>query len=381
MSDHVTICDLLSQRTGLPEYGADELQYMFGYNRSEILYRLRYLGLTGPFRSTYAYSNIGVTAAASAAAGKAGIPWEDLVAERIFVPAGMHNTSARFADFVQAPDHADTYPTYNGTAAAGPFINDEVNSPAGGVSSTITDMARYARLQVNDGSIDGNQVISADALRETHRPQNIRAYSSAGLTAYDMGWDTIMENGHYRVEHGGDLSSGVSTFIVLYPDEKMGIVVLTNGFPGGHILKNSLTRGWSDLYYTGAVQKDYYALGEEQSKEAMKPGSSILDPFPHLPPAPAGARPTGKFGQYGGSYSQDYYGTIRIVPNATGLLVYPGHAPDPFFLAPYDGDTFRDPSSDTAVKFSMGKNGDAISVWFTQFGTPGRNGTFVRITT
>ena len=61
--------------------------------------RLRYLGLTGAFRSSYAYSNIGVTSAAEAAAIQAGKPWEDLVAERVFVPAGMHNTSARFADF------------------------------------------------------------------------------------------------------------------------------------------------------------------------------------------------------------------------------------------------------------------------------------------
>jgi CubicO group peptidase (beta-lactamase class C family) len=379
VADHVTIRDLLSQRSGLPEYGADDLQYTFGYNRSEILYRLRYLGLTGAFRSSYAYSNIGVTAAAEAASMKAGKPWEELVTERVFVPAGMYNTSARFSDFVNSADHVDTYPTVNGTPVAGPFINDEVNGPAGGVSSTINDMARYARLQVNEGAIDGQQVINASALRETHKPQNLRAFTGTGLTAYDLGWDTILENGHYRVEHGGDLDSGVSTYIVLYPEDRTSIVVLTNGFPGGWILKKTLTYGWNDLYYTGAVQKDYYATAEQQINAVMQPGSSILSPFPHLPPAPSDALHPRSFASYGGSFTQDYYGTVRIVPNATGLLVYPGHSTTPFFLVPYNGDSFRDTSSDTAVTFALTGDGTAKSVWFTRFETPGRNGTFVRI--
>lgn len=379
VSDHVTIRDLLSMRTGLPEYGADELQYTFEYNRSEIVSRLRYLGLTGAFRSSYAYSNIGVTAAAESAAIKTGTPWENLVAGRVFVPAGMHNTSARFADFVTADNHADTYPTTNGTPVAGAFINDDVNSPAGGVSSTISDMARYARLQLNEGSIDGKQVIAADALRETHTPQNIRKFFGTNMTAYGMGWDVIEENGRTRIEHGGDLSSGVSTYITLYPQDKTAVVVLTNGFPGGHILKKSLTSTWNDLYYTGAVQKDYYALIEQQINEAMKPGASVLSPIPTMPPAPAGAQPSRALSSYAGSYTQNYYGTVRIVPNATGLLVYPGHAETPFFLTPYDGDTFRDTSSGTAVTFSPDRTGTFGSVWFTQFETPGRNGTFARI--
>ncbi len=49
----------------------------------------------------------------------------------------MKNTSARFADFENIADRVDTYSMMNGTPVAGPLINDDVNSPAGGVSSTI----------------------------------------------------------------------------------------------------------------------------------------------------------------------------------------------------------------------------------------------------
>ena len=76
-----------------------------------------------------------ITSAAAAAARKAGMSWEDLVADRGPVPAGMKNTSARFADFEKAADRVDTYSMMNGTPVAGPLLNDDVNSPAGGVKA------------------------------------------------------------------------------------------------------------------------------------------------------------------------------------------------------------------------------------------------------
>jgi CubicO group peptidase (beta-lactamase class C family) len=378
VTEHVTFRDLLSHRTGLPQYGGDILQYGFACNRSEIIQKLRYLTLTGEFRSSYAYSNIGITSAAEAAAKRAGQPWEDLVAERVFVPAGMKNTSARFADFALADDHADTYLVTDGTAVAGQLLNDDVNSPDGGVSSTIEDMARYARLQVNEGSIDGKQVIAAAALRETHTPQNIIRSSPNGVMANALGWESVIGYGHTRFEHGGDLDTGVSTYITIYPEEKMGIVVLTNGFPGGYVLKKAVTNGWDDLYFTGTVQKDWYGETETELNEAMKPGASALNPYDHLAPEQADPRPARPNAAYSGSYAQDYYGTIRVDTNATGLLVYPGHSTCPFFLVPHDGDTFRDTETDTPVIFTVGSDGTATSVWFAQFDLPGRNGTFVR---
>jgi hypothetical protein len=80
-----------------------------------------------------------------------------------------------------------------------------------------------------------------------------------------------------------------------------------------------------------------------------------------------------------GSCAQDYYGTIGLVPNATGLLTRAGHSTTPCIPAPYDGDTFRDSSSGTAVKFTVGSSGTADSVWINSFENPGRNGRFLRI--
>lgn len=377
VSDHVTIRDFLMHRTGLPAYAGDELQDI-GYNRQEVTSKLRLVPLMGDFRSSYAYSNIGITSAAEAAAKKAGMSWEDLVADRVLVPAGMKNTSARFADFEKAADRVDTYSMMNGTPVAGPLLNDDVNSPAGGVSSTINDMARYARLQLNDGSIDGKQVIDAAALKETHRPQNIMRTTNTSIMAYDLGWESVAEKGRIRVEHGGDLTSGVSTYITLYPEEKMAVVVLTNGFPGGHILKKAVINGWDDLYFTGAVQKDWYSEIEAGVAAAMKPGASAAGPLEPLPPAPAGAQPPRPPAAYQGSYSQDYYGTLRVEPDSGGLRLYAGHLTEPYVLVPYDGDTFRETGTGTAVNFTTGSNGTVTGVHVAMLEYPWIKADFVR---
>ena len=374
VSGHATFRDLLSHRSGLPEYGGDDLQYGFGYSRTEIMSRLRYLGLTGAFRSSYGYSNIGITAAGDAAAMKAGKPYEDLVAERIFNPAGMYNTSARFSDFANSANHADTYPMENGTPVAGPLLNDDVNSPAGGVSSTINDMTRYARLQANGGSIDGKQVINASAYREMHTPQYVRGYSGTAMTGSGLGWNTYLTNGRSRDEKDGALSSGVATLITVWPEEKMALVVLTNGFPEGNVLTGSVSNGWDELYYSGRIQKDWYGDMEQHMKEML----GAMSPKPVA--EPVNPRPAKNLSYYTGSYTQDYYGMVRVVADNGKLLVYAGHSTTPFVLEPYDGDTFREASGESVAKFDAGSIATAGGVWFGRYEAPGRSGAFVRAT-
>lgn len=372
VTEHVTFRDLLSHRSGLPEYGTDELQNEFRYSRQEIMDRLPYLGLPGAFRSSYAYSNIGITIAGVTAAMKAGKSYEDLVAERIFVPAGMYNTSARFADFTASPDRVEPYPMHDGAPVAGPIMDDDINAPAGGVSSTINDMARYARMQANGGSLDGKQIVHASALMESHTPQYIRSYSGTGMTGSGMGWNTFLDGGRNRIEKDGVFSQGTATIITVWPEEKMALVVLTNSFPEGNIVTGSLSNAWNDLYYNGNISKDWYADAQQSLQhwfDSMSP-QTITEPV--------NAKPARDLKYYTGSYTQDYYGTIRVEEEAGKLLVYPGHGTMPFPLEPYDGDTFREASGTGLAKFSAGTSAQAPGVWFAHYETPGRSGAFVR---
>jgi CubicO group peptidase (beta-lactamase class C family) len=378
VTDYVTFRDLLSHRTGLPEYTGDVLQNAFLYNRSEIQERLRYVRPTGEFRIQYAYMNADITAAAEAAARREGVPWEELVVSRVLVPPGMANTSPWFSDFQGCQNRVESYITVNGTILPGSPTDDGPNSAAGGISSTITDMARYVRLQLNEGRIDGIQVIDPAALEETHRPRIIKKSSNTSMEAYGLCREIHAEDGRIRVEHGGDFSEGASTFVSLYPAERMGIVVLTNAFPEGDVLHYAVTRGWDDIYFTGSTSRDWYGEMSERMQAAMQPGASALNPFGQMEPAPAEPSPSRGPAAYAGTYGSDYYGAIRMVPDGSALLMYMDNNPEPLRLVHYDGDTFQDPATQTGVYLTVGAEGKAEEVLVKMFEMPGRDGTFTR---
>ena len=87
----VTVGDMFSHRSGLPDHAGDKLEDL-GYDRRYVLERLRDLPLA-PFRVSYAYTNFGLTAAGEAVAAAAGQPWEQLAEDVLYKPLGMSSTS------------------------------------------------------------------------------------------------------------------------------------------------------------------------------------------------------------------------------------------------------------------------------------------------
>ena len=93
VSEAVTVADLYSHRSGLPDHAGDLLEDM-GYDQRQVLERLRYLKLE-PFRKTYLYTNFGLTAAAESVAVASGVDWATLSETAIYRPLGMTSTSSR----------------------------------------------------------------------------------------------------------------------------------------------------------------------------------------------------------------------------------------------------------------------------------------------
>ncbi|WP_231605431.1 serine hydrolase [Synechococcus sp. CBW1006] len=105
IADSVTLRDLFSHRSGLPDHAGDDLEDI-GFGRIAVIERLRFLPLDNRFRASYAYTNLGFTAAAEAAARSTGRSWEEISAERLYRPLGMDRTSSRHADWLAQPNRA-----------------------------------------------------------------------------------------------------------------------------------------------------------------------------------------------------------------------------------------------------------------------------------
>jgi CubicO group peptidase (beta-lactamase class C family) len=146
-----------------------------GFSRPEILHQMRLIRLTGEFRKTYKYSNFGYTEGAIAAAKRLRETWEDLAAERLFKPLGMTSTSYRWSDFRDVANKAAIHVFVDGKPVARYQRNPDAQAPAGGASSSARDLAQWLRLQLADGTWNGQHIIAADALKQTRSPQVCRA--------------------------------------------------------------------------------------------------------------------------------------------------------------------------------------------------------------
>ncbi len=177
VSANATVGDFFAHRSGLPPAAGDALEDI-GFDRAAILERLRLLPLA-PFRISYAYSNFGLTTGAEAVARASGQSWEDLSQKALYGPLGMTSTSSRYQDLLRRENRAVLH-----ALEAGRFVplyqrDPDPQSPAGGVSSSVTDVAEWMKLVLGNGRHNGQELIAPAALLPALRAQ---AFSSPAPT-------------------------------------------------------------------------------------------------------------------------------------------------------------------------------------------------------
>lgn len=235
----LTIRDLYSHRSGLPDHAGDLLEDM-GYDRAEVLRHLRVIPTKNNFRSHYAYTNFGLTEGAIAAANTAGKPWEEISEERLYKRSGMASISSRLSDFLARTNRARGHVWMDGRWVAKYQRKPDAQSPAGGASSSVNDMAQWMRLHLNGGTFNGQPIVSVEALAETYRPHMVTEPQPTKAAAeryglYGVGWNVNYDElGRVRLGHSGAFSLGAATVVSLVPADRLGIVVLTNSQPLGY---------------------------------------------------------------------------------------------------------------------------------------------------
>ena len=366
-SQAVTLRDMFCHRSGLAEHAGDLLEDI-GYGRDEILFRLRYLPLGGRFRNTYAYTNFGLSEAAFAAARSAGMPWEDLAQTRLFGPAGMHSSSYRHADYLASSNRAWLHVYENGKFVAKYDRDPDAQSPAGGASASIRDMARWLQLHLANGSLDGATLIPAAALQETRQAQIEAvpaALSPSGRSEYyALGWNFSQDSqGRARNGHSGAFALGASTCVRLAADQGLGVVVLTNGWPLG--VPEAVATTFMELALDGAVSRDWLPLFRQSVRAQMDADFKGPTDYSKLPAQPAPAQPAGA---YVGRYDSAYYGSVEVMEQGGALTLLLGPQQTAYALRHWSGNQFVfQPSGENAVEFSgimfaMGSTGRAARV-------------------
>jgi CubicO group peptidase (beta-lactamase class C family) len=329
--------DLLCHRSSLPDHGGDLLEDM-GYDRGEILHRLRYLRPDSSFRAHYAYTNYGYTEAAVAAALAAGKRWEDLAAEKLYRPLGMNTTSSRYEDFAKAANRARLHVRIDDKWVAKYERQPDAQTPAGGVSSTLRDLTCWMRLLLADGKFDDRQVIPAAPLNETHSPQIVTGFDpQAGrLVSYGLGWIVSVERGGKVFwKHSGGFDLGMRTEVAFLPAEQIGIAVLSNAGPTG--VPEGITESFFDLLLDGKLSRDWVEFANRMFAEEVQRERGKETDYSH-PPAPS--MPHLGLASYTGTFDNSFFGPIEITDEQGNLLLTLGPKKMPFPLRHWDRDVF-----------------------------------------
>lgn len=228
----LTLTDILCHRMGMETFQGDFTYWTSDLTSAEVI---RKFGLMTPqygFRSRWGYTNAGFAIAGEAIRAISGQTWGDVVKTRIFQPLAMQRTVAYSAEFARADNAAQPHTIIAGRPEAQPVALIDNLAPAGSIGSSVLDLSHWLIAQLDSGRYAGQRVLPWNALARTRQPESMlgRAgtpFNRSHYQLYALGWFLQDYAGREIVSHTGGVN-GFVTSVTLLPEEKIGIVVLTN---------------------------------------------------------------------------------------------------------------------------------------------------------
>ncbi|MFT4248625.1 MAG: serine hydrolase [Pseudomonas sp.] len=319
VTGEMRIRDLLAHRSGL-SLGAGDLLFWpaTGYSTDEVVQRLARVPLKGGFRDRYAYDNILYAVAQKVIEQVSGMSYADFLQARIFDPVGMGGT--RFnADHLQpgdAPAVGHAKYDFSALRTVAPLTWSN-NSGAGGIYASVHDLARWMNVQLDGGRLaDGTSLFSAQRQREMWSvitPVAIPepavpelAPATPSFAGYGEGWNLSDYRGHKLVWHTGGWPGMVSR-LTLLPEQKLGVIVLTNQEVGAAF--NAITMQVLDAYL-GAAGTDWTDAYARAVAKAQEKADESWDK--HVAARDAKSGPSLPLSGYAGRYRDAWYGDVVI---------------------------------------------------------------------
>lgn len=320
----LTIRDCLSHRTGLPlalRRWLGTSEWCEQHASPEFAYRtLRYLEPTGPARIRYQYSNSGYLITGQVI-DKYGGTWEEFLQNRLLDPLQMERTNFSVVRSQADPDHAKPYELLDGKVVRRQFFPLDVVAPAAGINSNVEEMARFLRLYLGQGALDGKRIVSKARMKDLLTPEVVipefnHYRSTVGF--HSMGWQvTILQGDKWGRHTGGWL--GFTAVVGFCPKKSCAYVVLTNL---AHLSTAELIELNIRSRLLGQEPADHFELFrhiDANNKEMMEKFR-----LERRPPRIKDTVPTRPLSDYAGTFSHPAYGDF-VVSLREGPLVWHHH--------------------------------------------------------
>ncbi len=196
-----------------------------------------------PAGEVMAYSNYGSALAGYIVEQVSGQPFAEYVEENIFAPLGMDASTFRQPLPGELEPHlARAYKYADGAYHRGDFEYIPLY-PAGSMSSTAADMARFMIAHLQQGHFEEKQVLQSETVQEMHRQQFTHHPQLLGVT---WGFFEQEVNGEKLIAHNGATMLYYSQ-MNLIPEHNLGFFVTYSG--GGFLQAMQLFQEFMDRYY------------------------------------------------------------------------------------------------------------------------------------
>ena len=230
-ADSITIRQLITHTHGISNNGpvVIRLAYSGEYRDNAELEKFLEEHEAEKTGRAYRYGNIGYNVAALAMDAATKKSWKDVLESELFKPLGMKRTGAYVSKFSRN-DLATPYQLTLDGWKPRPYGKTDANmQSAGGLVSTLRDMGTWLEAHINNGRIDGKQVLPASAFTEAHSnfaPVQVRSRNGMQV-GYGLGWNINVIGGDTVLLHGGGFP-GFATFMSFVPSRRIGVALFAN---------------------------------------------------------------------------------------------------------------------------------------------------------
>ncbi len=369
------IRDLLSHRSGLPSFTGDTLWYL-DFSGEEIIQSIGKIPLKNPCQSKYGYQNQLFGVASMLAEKVTGKTIEELFKEYFFVPMQLKDASVGLASikseksffnrlFNVADDLNVAYPHDDRGNSAhmmelGPLMYRFPGSS--GANMSISDLSQWMIFMINKGIYNGKTLIEEKRYTQLLTP-HIDCAMKYDDSQFPGDRYTRVEYGmgHFIMQYGegnkviktiGHMGGfyGTRSLMVVAPEEKLGIVVLSNygSFRVSFVpeaIHNKfmdLYLGLSDINWNKRLRENFLSI--KRQNKTYKAAQRLQNP-----------RTARAVEDYTGTYKNDVYGQLelKVESNTLYLLFRDKKIP----LEHFNGDEFTFPGHLLSNAFCEGDIG------------------------
>lgn len=168
--------------------------------------------------TAFHYSTQGFTLVGCAIEGASGEAYVNFVGQNVFAPAAMNHTQADDPYRIIADRTRFYQKDKSGKVENAGFLDSSYKIPGGGWLSSADDLAQFEIALLTDHLLEPATREAMWTRQET---------TDGKPTSYGLGWGVGTMAGVPEVDHSGG-QQGTSTFIMIVPEKRAGVVVLAN---------------------------------------------------------------------------------------------------------------------------------------------------------